>query len=344
MKKSQSPVRISRRAVFGLGAATAGVVATSGGRAAFARTPDDDRSSPPTNPPDEGFGDTDSFTSSFLGIPGTELLILNAGDFAANEQTVALPTNGGAYPSGSGFLEAKIPLPGGSTIQQIDVYGYRASAGRQDWALQRYDPSNFGAANANTLYRVSIDGVGNLSESMPLPAGGLYVPPGIALAVYLADSSSTNTAWGIAVQYDAPRRRGYQPIDPVRVYDSRAASPTPGVLARNQSRVVSVTDGRDAKGAVVAPGVVPARAAAVTLNVTVTGTTGPNYLSVAPGYAASVSTSTLNWPGGFDLANGATVGLDGIGQLKVFMGDQAGSAHFIIDVTGYYYDSEAFLV
>ena len=46
--------------------------------------------------------------------------------------------------------------------------------------------------------------------------------------------------------------------------------------------------------------------------------------------------STINWPGGFDCANGTIVKLDASRQLKVFCGDQAGSTHFIIDVTGYY--------
>lgn len=129
----------------------------------------------------------------------------------------------------------------------------------------------------------------------------------------------------------------FHPIVPVRVYDSRASLPTPGVMARNTSRVISVKDGRDAAGTVTAADVVPAGATAVTFNVTCTGTTGPNYLSVTPGdTAATPNTSTLNWPGGMDLANASTVKLDGNRQIKVFLGDQTGSAHVIVDITGYY--------
>jgi hypothetical protein len=309
MTNSESPGRISRRTMFGIGAATAGVVATGGGKAAFAE-PIDDRSSPPSNPPDDGFGDAGSFANAITRVPGTDLLILNAGNFAANLSTIALPTLDGVYPSTLGFVEAKIPVPSGSTIRRIDVYGRRGSSGTQAWKVQRYDPTNFGAANASALYLTTLTGNGNLTGTMGIPAEGLPVPDGLVYAVYLSDSDATSTAWGVAVQYTPPAR-GYRPIDPARVYDSRAAAPTPGVLARNQSRVVSIKDGRDAAGTVVAA-------------------------DVAPGDAASVSTSTLNWPGGFDIANGSSVKLDGSRQVKVFMGDQGGSSHFIIDITGYY--------
>ena len=130
----------------------------------------------------------------------------------------------------------------------------------------------------------------------------------------------------------------FHPINPARVYDSRLAAyaPNNGLLARNTNRVLSVKDGRDATGAVVAANVVPEGATAVAINVTIAGPTGPNFLSVVPGDAAAFTASTINWPGGFDCANGAIVKLDATRQLKAFCGDQSGSTHFIIDVTGYY--------
>ena len=129
----------------------------------------------------------------------------------------------------------------------------------------------------------------------------------------------------------------FHPIEPVRVYDSRAALPTPGAMARITNRVISVKDARNAAGTVTGADVVPAGATAVTFNVTCTSTTGANYLSVTPGdTAATPNTSTLNWPGGIDLANASTVKLDANRQIKIFMGDQPGSAHVIVDITGYY--------
>lgn len=130
----------------------------------------------------------------------------------------------------------------------------------------------------------------------------------------------------------------FHPIEPARVFDSRLAAyaPNDGPLTSNTNRVVSVKDGRDAAGAVTVADVVPAGATAVAINVTVAGPTGPNYLSVVPGDAAGFTASTINWPGGFDTANGAIVKLDADRQLKVFCGDQSGSTNVIIDVTGYY--------
>ena len=130
---------------------------------------------------------------------------------------------------------------------------------------------------------------------------------------------------------------GFHPIEPARVYDSRLASSTPsGVMTPNSNRVVSVKDGRNATGAIVTPDVVPVGATAVSFNLTVAGPTGPNFVSVVPGNATGFTTSTINFPGGFDAANGSIVKLDANRQIKLFCGDQSGSTHVIVDITGYY--------
>ena len=129
-------------------------------------------------------------------------------------------------------------------------------------------------------------------------------------------------------------------IAPQRAYDSRRTSPayTPnGVLAPNQSRVVSVANGHNAAGAVTLANAVPAGATAVEINLTAADPTEQNYLAVAPGDAASTATSLLNWNLGVtQIANSITVKLDADRKIKVFCGDQAGSTHFIVDVFGYY--------
>ncbi|MEO5837444.1 MAG: hypothetical protein ABIQ73_29440 [Acidimicrobiales bacterium] len=68
-----------------------------------------------------------------------------------------------------------------------------------------------------------------------------------------------------------------------------------------------------------------------------TGTTDANFIAVSPGNAASFTASTVNWSGpGASVANGGVCKLDASRQLKIFMGDQPGSAHIILDITGYY--------
>ena len=130
----------------------------------------------------------------------------------------------------------------------------------------------------------------------------------------------------------------FVPIDPVRVFDSRQdAYPGSGLLAPNEERTLSVADGRDLTGVVTAPDAVPDGAAAIAFNVTVTGTTGPNFVSVVPGDAPGYTTSSINWSGpDQSVANGSIVRIDNGRQVKVFGGDQTGSTHVILDVTGYF--------
>ncbi|MEO8698156.1 MAG: hypothetical protein ABI658_31980 [Acidimicrobiales bacterium] len=148
--------------------------------------------------------------------------------------------------------------------------------------------------------------------------------------------SSNDAVWrrltGVAVA------GGFVAIDPARAYDSRlAAYTTSGVLAPNTNRVVSVKDAHNGAGLVTTADIVPAGATAVTYNLTVTGTTEANFIAVTPGGATSFTASTINWTGpGASVANGGVCKLDASRQLKIFMGDQPGSAHIILDITGYY--------
>jgi hypothetical protein len=130
----------------------------------------------------------------------------------------------------------------------------------------------------------------------------------------------------------------FHAITPQRAYDSRIAAYTPnGLLAPNQSRVVSVANGHNAAGAVTLANAVPAGATAVEINLTAADPTDRNFLAVAPGDATATSTSLVNWNLGVtQIANSITVKLDAARQIKVFCGDQAGSTQFIVDVFGYY--------
>jgi hypothetical protein len=131
----------------------------------------------------------------------------------------------------------------------------------------------------------------------------------------------------------------FHPIDPARVYDSRGAAFTPGGgqrMTRNTDRTISVKDARNSAGAVTTADIVPAGATAIAYNITVAGPTGPNFLSVTPGGATSYTASTINFAGGPDIANAAIVKIDSSRQVKVFCGDQTGSTHVIIDITGYF--------
>jgi hypothetical protein len=123
--------------------------------------------------------------------------------------------------------------------------------------------------------------------------------------------------------------------NPGRTYDSRWPGGTP--IAAGASRLLSMADSHDiTSGAVRITGMVPPGATAIAFNVSITDTTGAGFLSVAPGGASTILSSSINWSGpGQSIANGLIVGLDASRQVKVFAGG-TGSTNFLIDVSGYF--------
>jgi hypothetical protein len=129
----------------------------------------------------------------------------------------------------------------------------------------------------------------------------------------------------------------FHPITPTRVYDSREALPSPGVLASGQNRTISVADGRaSVGGAVTVPDLVPAGAAAVAANVTVVSVAHAGYLAINPGGVTTVNASIVNWSAaGQALANAAPLAISADRKLTVVAGG-GGSTHFIVDILGYW--------
>ncbi len=87
-------------------------------------------------------------------------------------------------------------------------------------------------------------------------------------------------------------------------------------------------------------GGVPATgAAAVILNVTVTNTTAPSFLTVWPTGAAKPTASNLNWTPGQTIPNRVIVPVGTGGMVRVF--NNVGSADVIVDISGYFTDATA---
>lgn len=81
---------------------------------------------------------------------------------------------------------------------------------------------------------------------------------------------------------------------------------------------------------------IPATAQAVSMNLTVTLTTGTGHLSISPDGTPQPVVSTLNYVAGQTVANNVTAGLGTTGGISVF---SLVSVHFIIDVNGYFLDA-----
>ena len=159
-----------------------------------------------------------------------------------------------------------------------------------------------------------------------------------------------------------PPNEHFYSISPTRVYDSRWTGAQSSILSSrlgrmspNGGRTVDLSRGRSANGTITNSVLLPPKeppsrvVSAVVYNLTATGGTGVNFLSVSPGDALSrPSTSAINFSANQNIANGGIIRVSwdatsrGVGdyQMKVWNGDDVGSVHFIIDITGFYwYDS-----
>lgn len=114
---------------------------------------------------------------------------------------------------------------------------------------------------------------------------------------------------------------------PQRLLDTRDASHVGQVTGPVAPRRVYTIDVAGRTG-------VPADAAAVVLNVAVTGVSSVGHLRVFTGGTGVPGTSVLNYAPGKDKANGTIVALGADGTLS-FWSDTAGTAQVILDVVGY---------
>jgi hypothetical protein len=117
-----------------------------------------------------------------------------------------------------------------------------------------------------------------------------------------------------------PGRGAYQALPPARILDTRSGA----ALGPGASRNVQVTG----QGGVPASGV-----SAVVMNVTVTNTTAPSYLTVWPAGVPRPTASNLNWTAGRTVPNLVEVALGLNGQASVY--NSAGNTDVIFDVAGY---------
>jgi hypothetical protein len=119
----------------------------------------------------------------------------------------------------------------------------------------------------------------------------------------------------------------YHPLQPARILDTRDG--TGGVPK------APIGPGGQLAVTIAGAGLVPVSgAAAVVLNVTVTNTTAPSYLTVFPAGVGQPLASNLNWVAGQTVPNLVEVPVGTGGQVVVF--NSAGSTDVVFDVAGYY--------
>jgi hypothetical protein len=256
-------------------------------------------------------------------------------------------------------MHAPVELPDGAEIVGMTAFGVDNSANDITVTLSRDEtvvPLLFGSpSRAETIVSsFSTSGTpGTFALANPTPftevvgngtSGPLQVFHRFHTINVVLDraSGATHALCGVEVRFQVPVSANpgvvFFPLTPFRAFDSRDTDyAQSGLLAPNAVKTISIADGHDlSTGLVNATNLVPSGATAITYNVTVTGATGGNFVSITPGDASTYNVSTINFNGVMDVANGATVGIAGDRTVKLFGGNGGGSTHVIVDVTGYY--------
>jgi hypothetical protein len=120
-------------------------------------------------------------------------------------------------------------------------------------------------------------------------------------------------------------------LSPCRIVDSRGPAGPYGAPA--------LTGGSPRDFTLTGQCGIPASAAAVSLNITVTNTAGPGFILIYPQGSSQPMVSTLNYVAGQTIANAAVVPLGTAGGVTVIAG--VSGADLILDTNGYYDGSGA---
>ncbi len=143
-----------------------------------------------------------------------------------------------------------------------------------------------------------------------------------------AGGGATSTLGGSYFYAPAPVTSGFYTVTPCRVLDTRNANGPLGgpALVGGQTRNFTITGSCG----------IPSSAIAVSANVTVIGAS-TGVISLFPGNALPLGTSTVNFTAGHVKANNAIVMLatDGTGTVAVQNAGATGT-QFLLDVNGYF--------
>jgi hypothetical protein len=169
-------------------------------------------------------------------------------------------------------------------------------------------------------------------------ANGLTIPldpiTGDVSAVYKATSGTVNLILDVTGYYSSSGGAGllFHPLNPGRRIDTRLVVGTLGF-----GNGLSGAQGTTSRNAVIAGhDGVPAAAAAITGNLTVTAQTGAGFVSVTDTSIAHPLTSTINFPLADNRANGITVPLGGGDLWFIYQTLATKHVQLILDITGYF--------
>jgi hypothetical protein len=256
---------------------------------------------------------------------------------------IAVDPGGTAYVAGVSEASWGKPIhsngAGGGFVAKLDGSGVRqwhTFVGDMNWAIA-VDESQGLYVTGACLYLLSLNRDGALLWNTPLDAyldeialGGRHVYA--AGEIDWASGTPVNPYAGgwdafVAKVESNPPPADFYTVAPCRLLDSRVQAP--GALGAGETRAITAVG-------TVGSCHIPADAVALALNVTVTQATAPGNLRLYASAQPRPPTSTLNYAAGRTRANNAVIGLSAEGRLSVHCSQSSGSAHFIVDVNGYF--------
>jgi hypothetical protein len=291
-------------------------------------------------------------------VPGTWSIVFPPGDTAATLKVAVL---GDRVWEGDETFSVVLASPVNATLTGTPGVGTILDDDPQGLSIADVDVVEPVSGTLNALFTVTLSPtsastvtVGYATTALSATPGSDYddasgtltFDPGVStrpltvaiLADAVAEPAETfrvdlSGATGAAIAYGQATGRIFEPgnlftLAPCRVLDTRdPPGPYGGpALGAGQSRDFTLAG----------PCKIPASARAVAVNLTVTQPTARGNLRLYPADQILPSTSTLNYAPGQTRANNAIAGLSPSGALAVHCSQASGTAHVILDVTGYF--------
>ncbi|MGH9369893.1 MAG: hypothetical protein ACRD3M_19755, partial [Thermoanaerobaculia bacterium] len=240
------------------------------------------------------------------------------------------PTSGEVYVAGYTYSTDVPGTTGGAQAACVEAsFGWcdDAFVGRLNAALTTLDQatylggSNFDAALALAIHPTSGEvyvAGGTYSTDFPGTTGGAQAASGGGVGY--KDAFVARLTPDLA----ALPNLSFFTLTPCRLIDTRTTNP-PG-LAAGSDRVFTLA-GKCG---------IPASAQALSLNVTVTQPSAGGHIRLYPAGSPRPLVSTVNYAQGQTRAGNAVLKLGNGGTLAVFCGQATGTAHFIVDINGYF--------
>lgn len=177
--------------------------------------------------------------------------------------------------------------------------------------------------------------VSNLNFNAHTTVAGLIEVPLSSsgeLAIYNGSGGSTNVVVDVE-GYIGTTGDLYNPIDPLRICDTRPGNPSN--LQGQESQCSSKTLSPNTPLSVQVAGIadIPLSAVAAVVNITVADSSGGGYVTVYPASSTPPVSSNVNFTKGELISNRAVVGLSSSGKIDIISNT---STDVIVDIAGYY--------